>query len=188
MIGEGFRRGKGGRQRLLCFQWEVLRAWICSDPAPLPSTHLQPALGSLLNPGILTPSLLTPLCPWSQFPSRHPGSFPALLGLRNPVLLPSQIPAVGQAHAHSRPHTSTHAFCPDPSTPPASALQSRLLRHCPDLTMEIGPGTDGGGRHCLKRLRRGGAFQAVRPAASLIATCERPAFHLCLQERRGDGP
>lgn len=72
-----------------------------SDPLPLPSTHLQPILGALSEPGVLGVDLHAPLCPLIPVSLSAPGRLPAPLGPRSPVLLPSQIPAVRQAHTHS---------------------------------------------------------------------------------------
>lgn len=118
MIQEALRKMNGEAGVLLVGSNDVLAV---SDPAPLPSAHLQPTLGALPKPGVLDVGLHAPLCPLVPVSLSAPGRLPALLGPHSLVPLPSQIPAVEQAHTHSRPHTSTHALCPDPHAP-GSAL------------------------------------------------------------------
>lgn len=158
------------------------------QPAPLPSAHLRPALRA-------SPKTWCAGCQ-SAYPTVPPDpGFPlSIQAASQPhMALGAQpwdkIPAVGQTHAHSRPHTSAHAVCPDFPHASASALRvPRLLRHCPDLTTERGPGGWGmaGSRHSRRRGRRGGAVRAVGPASPLTPAWQR--FPRPLPLRKVDGP
>lgn len=150
-----------------------MRVIMRPQPAPLPSARPRPALGASPKTWCAECQSAPPTVP------PHPGFPLSTQAASQPhMVLGAQprdkIPAVGETHGHSRPHTSAHAFCPDFPHASASAPRvPRLLRHCPDLTMERGPGRMAGSRHSRRRGRRGGAVLAVGPASPLTAAWQR---------------
>lgn len=134
---------------------------------------------------MLAASLHTPLCPLIPVSPSAPRRPPSPTWPSEPS--PGTGSQLWDKHAHSRPHTSAHAFCPDFPHASASALRvPRLLRHCPDLTTERGPGGMAGSRHSRRRGRRGGAVRAVGPASPLTPAWQR--FPRPLPSRKVDGP
>lgn len=97
----------------------------CSDPAPLPSAHLEPALGAPLERGVLAAGLHTPLCPLVPVSLSAPRQPPSLTWPSKPNSAPFPDPSCGTS---TRTLTSTHVhtciLSRLPHTPQALLSQS----------------------------------------------------------------